>query len=280
MSDMLDILAAVARILLYVGVLSCAGTVFAQRILKIEVLESRAIRIISVSAWSVIAAVIVAALILMLRLGGSFDEVTFSAVFMSSYGAAAALQLAGASLLLATLRDQTAHGMRLVNAILLTLSFALSGHAPAADLADGFIVFVHASMAAWWVGSLWLLRAACESHFPDSEALIALVRRFSVAASLIIGILVITGLVLIMALLSFETLRFSAYEKTLLIKIGIVVVVLSVAAYNKFRLTPRLNVGAKEAAKSLRQMIHIELGLIAVVLAVTAVLTTYTSPPE
>lgn len=280
MGDMLEMLAAVVRALLYVGVLSCAGTVFAQRVLKIEALEFRATRIINRSAWLIVTAVIAAALILMLRLGGLFDEVTFSAVFMSSYGAAAGLQLTGAALLLASLHDKNAQGMRLVNALLLTLSFALSGHAPAIDLADGFIVFVHASMAAWWVGSLWLLRAACESHFPDSEALIALVRRFSVAASLIIGILVITGLVLITALLSFETLRFSAYEKTLLIKIGIVVVVLSVAAYNKFRLTPRLNVGAKEAASSLRQMIHIELGLIAIVLVVTALLTTYMSPPE
>ena len=127
MSDFLDVLAAVTRTLLYVGALSCAGTVFAQRILKIEALESRAIQIIRVSAWLVIAAVVVAALILMLRLGGLFDDVMFSAVFMSSYGAAAALQLAGASLLLATLRDQTANSMRLVNAILLTLSFALSG---------------------------------------------------------------------------------------------------------------------------------------------------------
>lgn len=281
MSDLLDVLAAVARALLYVGVLSCAGTVFAQRILKIEALESRAIRIIYRSAWLTIAAVVAAALILMLRLGGLFDDVTFSAVFMSSYGAAAALQLAGASLLLATLRNKTAQGMQLVNAILLTLSFALSGHAPAADLADGFIVFVHASMAAWWIGSLWLLRAACESHSPLApDTLVALVRRFSVAASLIIGVLVITGLVLIAALLSFETLRFSAYEKTLLIKIGIAIVVLGVAAFNKFRLTPQLNVGDKDAAGSLRQMIHVELGLIALVLAVTAVLTTYMSPPE
>jgi putative copper export protein len=276
---MLEACAAIFRALLYGGVLSCAGVVFAERSLSRPELSHFAARIARRSGWLAIAATLAGALILVLRLGGQFDATTLSAVLNSGFGAATAMQLAGAGMLLASLEDPTARTMRLASALLMTLSFALSGHAPAVDLANGLLVFVHTSAAAWWVGSLWLLRYACNQL--DFAIISVAVGRFSALAVILVGALVFAGLMLIRTLLNFDQLpELSAYEQTLAIKIGIVAAVLGVAAYNKFRLTPRLAARDATAVTSLRSTITVELVLIGAVIAATAILTTYTAPPE
>lgn len=279
----LDALSAIARALLYCGVLSCAGTVFATRTLLTPQLapelEQRVAQITRGSAWLAIAASIAGVFILLLRLGGQFDESTLSAVFNSGFGAATALLLTGAGVLLASLTDPTGRTMRLGSAVLMTLSFALSGHAAAIDLADGLVVFVHASAAAWWIGSLLLLNVTCNKS--ELKVVAQVVRRFSAFAVALVGGLVIAGLILLSVLLNFaNALPLTAYEQVLAIKIVIATVVVGVAAYNKFQLTPRLAAGDSTAVSILRVSINMELSLIAAVLMATAILTTYTSPPE
>ena len=106
-----------------------------------------------------------------------------------------------------------------------------------------------------------------------------MVGRFSVIATNLIGGLVIAGFVLILMLVDFARLpSLLPYEKILTIKMGIVVAALCAASYNRFRLTPRLVMGESGATFSLRRMIDFELFLIGLVLAATAILTTYTSP--
>jgi putative copper export protein len=92
---------------------------------------------------------------------------------------------------------------------------------------------------------------------------------------------VIAGLLLIYVLVDFETLpSLSPYEQNLAIKLALVGLVLGLATYNKFRLTPRLIAGDTAAKASLKKMIELELIVIAAVLIATAILTTYTSPHE
>jgi putative copper export protein len=54
--------------------------------------------------------------------------------------------------------------------------------------------------------------------------------------------------------------------------------VLALAAYNKFRLTPNLPDPDGRAVRALGLSMVLEIAFISVVLAVTAVMTTYTSP--
>ena len=56
--------------------------------------------------------------------------------------------------------------------------------------------------------------------------------------------------------------------------------VLAVAGYNRRQLTPRLLAGDRSAVSALRSSMNAEVALIAVVLAITAILTTYTSPHD
>lgn len=278
---LLDALDALLKAFIYTGVLSCAGAVFAQMTLRPPpdstlVLSQLARR----GAVLTIFAVLASAGCLFLRLGAEFDSATLSAVFLSSVGAAMCLQIAGAGLLLlGATSDDSAGATQLSNAAVVTASFAFNGHAAANGLTTGIVAFLHVSLAAWWVGSLWVLRDACSGK--ESTALAALLTRFSAIAFGLVGGLIIAGLLLIGALVDFDRDPWlSGYGQLLAVKIGIAVVALTLASYNKFRLTPRLQMADSPALHVLRRMIGAELVCIALVLATTAMLTTYTSPHD
>jgi putative copper resistance protein D len=276
---MLDALAALTKALLYAGLLTCAGVAFAAATLRVPVdLADFTTRTIRRGALVTILAVIAGAMVLALRLGGSFDEVTLSAIFVSGSGAATALQLAGAMLLFSS-ADEPTHGMKVANAALMTLSFAFTGHAGAMGVTDGLIASLHVSAAAWWVGALWYLWQARTHLRPVQIA--DLVRRFGTIATGVVGGLVIAGLVLVLALVRLEEFpALSAYESLLALKIGLAAAALGVAAYNRMRLTPRLMAGDGDASVALHRTVTAELVVIALVISTTAVLTTYTSPHE
>jgi putative copper export protein len=275
---MLDALAALLRALLYAGLLSCAGVVFAAATLRGVVdLNDVADWVMRRGAWLTIACASAGAALLAIRLGGALDEATLSAVFLSGAGAALCLQIAGAALLLATAGDESSHLMRLSNAGIATLSFAFNGHAASLGITEGLVAFVHASAASWWVGSLWLLLWACQNV--DRAQAAELVQRFSAIAMGVVGGLVLAGTVLILILVDFERLaEVAGYARWLAFKVALAVGVLGIAIHNKLRLTPRLASGDAAAAGELRQMIRAEMAVIAAVLLATAILTTYVSP--
>ena len=275
---MLEALAALLKAVLYGGVLSCAGVVFAAATLHASAdIAAVATRVVRRTALLTVVASTMSALLLIVRLGGQWNEATLTAVFMSGSGAATGFQLAGAGLLLASLGVSTDHAMRVSNAAVMTLSFAFSGHAAAEGLFEGLVSAIHASAAAWWIGSLWLLRYACLSLKPVVAA--RMVRRFSVIATAVVGALVLAGFCLILILVDFASLpSLSPYECLLAGKLAIVGLVLCAAGYNRLRLTPRLLHGDPTTTLALRRMINVELALIGLVAAATAILTTYTSP--
>jgi len=276
---MLDALAAVARCLLYAGALSCAGVVFADATLRDCAIDRGFLcAVLRRGGFITIAATVVGSFILILRLGGQFDEATLSAVFATSSGAAMCLQLAGAGMLLASdLDDDSQRTMRIGTAAILISSFAFGGHAAVAGPAESIVAFVHVGIASWWVGSLWLLHRALSGTQIDGQAV--LVTRFSSMATLMVGGLVIAGLILIGVLVDFAAMpEILPYVQILAVKVCVVAVLLGAAGYNRMRLTPRLLSGDGAAMVALRQMVRAELGLVGVILAVTAILTTYTSP--
>jgi copper resistance protein D len=169
--------------------------------------------------------------------------------------------------------------MRLLDAGLATSSFAICGHAAIAGGLVEAAAFVHVSAAALWVGSLWVLRYAC-AHL-ELPIVAALVQRFSLIAVFLIGALLIAGLVLLASLVDFARHPLiTPYGQILVVKLGIVILVLGFASYNKFRLTPHLLAGDRTTVASLQRMINAELVAIGAILATTAILTTYTSPLE
>ena len=275
---MLDALAALIKALLYGALLSAAGTPLAAVSLRSPALVGqRASWIMHRAALLTIALSIVSSIVLFVRLGGEFDPPTLGAVFSSGPGAALALQIAGAALLLTPVSEDTSGALWLSSgAVVITASLAFNGHAAAASAAAGIVAMIHATAIAWWIGSLWLLRYVCETA--AAEEIAAIVKRFSAHAVLIVAALVVSGSGLIWTLVDFsKSPLLQSYEWMLILKLAFVAMLLLLAVYNKFRLTPWLH-SHESAVRSLRLTITTELGVIACVLIVTAILTTYFAP--
>lgn len=276
---MLDALAALLKALLYAGVLSCAGGVFAQATLRPPANSEWVVsRLVRGGAVLTIFAALAHAACLFLQLGAGFDTATLSAVFLSGVGAALCLRIAGSAMLLSTEPiDESARATQLSNAALVTASFAFNGHAAADGLASGLVAFLHVSFASWWFAGLWILRDACARM--DFATVAALVARFSPIAFRLVGGLVIAGLLLIGILVDFNNDPWlSSYGRLLALKVSLAGLALALASYNKIRLTARLMKGDASAVRSLRMTIGAELACIGAVLIATAILTTYTSP--
>jgi putative copper export protein len=271
----LEAAAAFAKALLYGALLSAAGASLATASLRASAaIALYASRVVRTGALAVMALTIVAATLLFVRLGAAFDRPTLAAVFSSGSGAALALQLAGAALLLTPTVDDVSGALwRIPAALIMTASVVFNGHAAALSPLAGLVAMAHVAAAAWWVGALWLLRRACVTA--DDAEIVRLVMSFSSVAVRVIAGLIAAGVALIVVLLDWDRpLVRSGYVLALVMKLIFVALVLGVAAYNKSRLSARLP-GEIDA---LRRNITVELGLIACVLLATAVLTTYFSP--
>lgn len=278
---MLDALAALAQTASYCGVLCGAGAVLATATLHPDSGTAEALaRLTRTGAWVTIVATLGALGVLALRLGGSLDPEIVSAVLMSNVGAAAGLRLTGGVLLLVTpaaYEDSFGRGMHLSAAALVLASFVFSGHAAAEGVWPGLIAALHVAAAGWWLSSLVAMRVA---FVGGRSAAVSLVRQFSGRAVLGMAVLIVAGGLLLAALVDFSAFEMTDYLRNLAIKLGIVLFVLGIAAYNRFALTRRVLANDPAAILRLRRAIDIELVLIALVLIATAIMTTFTSPHQ
>jgi putative copper resistance protein D len=95
----------------------------------------------------------------------------------------------------------------------------------------------------------------------------------------VVGLLVIAGAIVLVVLLDgVAQLWTSRYGRLVSIKLGLVVALLSLAAFNKLRLTPRLRTGDSSAILIFRHSIEAEMLLAGSILVITAAFTTITGP--
>ena len=278
---MLELLAAFVKLALYAGCLASAGTALAAAGMKANLgdVAQRISPTIRTAAVTALVAAIANILVLILRLGGDFSEPIVTAVLESPPAPAAMLQVAGALVLILFAGQNVAafELLRLLGAGVVLSSFAVNGHAPSIDLLSGITAGLHVTAASWWLGALLLLGPACTRLRGD--ALIGLVRVFSRYAVAIVSLLVAAGALLILALVDFSSeVWFTPYAQLLTLKVVLAGTVLSLAIYNKLRLTPQLRDHDGPGRLLLRQSIGFELLVIAGVLTSSALVTTFTSP--
>jgi len=168
----------------------------------------------------------------------------------------------------------------LIAAVAAASSFAWSGHAYALNPRSlpVLLVSIHLVAVAFWLGALLALGLVVRDRGAPAAA--APVARFGAAALVVVGVLMAAGLGLLWILLGDLTeLWRSAYGRFVILKLTFVAALLSVAAFNKLSLTPRLLAGDTRALQALRTSIRLELLLGALILLATATLTTITGPP-
>lgn len=165
---------------------------------------------------------------------------------------------------------------------LMTLAWA--GHAVMDDGVRRYIHlsadFVHLIAAATWLGALLSFVIQFEGKGLKSHAEIEILRRvisgFSTVGTTIVGLLVVTGLLNYILIVGFS-LPERLYGELLIIKLTLFGLMLLLAAANRFRLGPMLEMAKSSenkavAINNLRRSLRIETAVAFLVLAVVAIL--------
>lgn len=205
----------------------------------------------------------------------------------TAFGLGLAVRLVLTTALLIAIGLKARPSLQLALGAAATASMALTGHAAGGEGAAGLVHqaadALHMLAAAVWVGALIAFSRAAfglaaTRRTMETQAALA---RFAGVGSAVVAVLVLTGLINV-AILVTPTGAFhltkSDYGWWLLIKLALFVLMLCLAAANRFVLTPRLamalsNGPASEAAlKGLRASLAIETLLGVAVLGAVAVL--------
>jgi putative copper resistance protein D len=214
------------------------------------------------------------------RLGGIFDPALQQRVLNSSMGAATALRCSGLLLLAIGLRGDGGPPrlLAITGANLAVFSFALIGHT-AVNQARWLLaplLLAHLSIVAFWFGALMPLHIVSRSESHASAAKI--VGHFSRIAFWLVPGILFAGIAMACFLLpNFAALR-DTYGTLLLAKLAGFVLLMALAAANKWRLGPAIERGEIPAIRMFRRVVSLEYTLIMVVLAVSAVMTSFFSP--
>jgi putative copper resistance protein D len=195
----------------------------------------------------------------------------------TAIGQAAVARLLAAFVMLATALRWP--GISLAAGLVMIASFALEGH----TMSSGYrlllapLLFIHFAAVSWWLGALYPLLALTRQA--PQEVAAKSVRAFGQRAAWVVGALFVAGVALLIVLTRGEFRPDSAYQQRFVIKLVLVAVLLSLAAWNKLRLTPLLSENYSLGAAKLRRSIRCEIAVASVILATTAWIIS-TSPTE
>lgn len=278
--------AAVNRWLLYTSLLSAIGAaLFAVLMAPLpDIAVAATVRLGRVSAVIAGLALVVAVGVGGAEMLGGGGESVFAAAawnlgFDSSLGLSAMVGIPGLALVYFGLgREQMAAVV--AGAVVATGSFLVTGHAALAApvwlMAP--VVGAHLLCAAFWLSALpplWIV----VRELPPADAG-ALLARFSTPAVRAVLVLVLSGLVIsAVQVRSPAALVATEYGLRLLVKVALVVVIVGLAAYNKYVLTLRLRDGQAGSVGAMRRAIACEVVLMALILA-AAVSLTQVAPPR
>lgn len=267
---MIDAVAVGLETVCYGAALLASGLVFAEATLLLAPAarepELGTRTVARIAAALVVAVACVNDWLLHVRLGGTWDVEGLSATLASPNGAAFALQVTGGVWLLTSARAA------MVPALLVIAAFAVSGHAGARGWLTAGLLWVHLIAAAWWIGGLVVLWRTCRVALPSVVS--TRVARFGAQAVWVVGVLIAAGTIEAGLLLDFQVDLTRDYERTLGVKLGLVLVLMALAGCNRWILTPAL-LRTPAQSSPLVTSVHLELALIAAILTTTAVLTVH-----
>jgi putative copper export protein len=138
----------------------------------------------------------------------------------------------------------------------------------------GPLLALHLLVVAFWFGALVPLAVVIRLEPRTTAA--EVLKRFSVIAGWLVPLILVAGLTMAWLLTGSLSVLAKPYGELLLAKLAGFGLLMVLAAYNKWRLTPAFEQARSES--SLRRSMAAEYVLIVAVLSVTAVLTAFYSP--
>lgn len=172
--------------------------------------------------------------------GSILGAPAWTAAMASSSGTSALVALAGLAVLAVGLLLDRRVAM-LAGALAALAALTLTGHAATAvpRWLSLPLVGLHGLVAAFWLGSLWPLLVVLRGSPPEES--FAVVRRFSRLAVWGVVVLVVSGAGLsVLQLAGSRTVTDTVYGQVWVAKMLAVALLLAVAVYNRFWLTPAL----------------------------------------
>jgi putative copper resistance protein D len=281
-----DLAGAATRALAYMATLSAGGATYFLNYAGTLLTDPQSRRVrgaIGVSCLIAVVASVAQLASSVASMGESvsalWDPALTGMVLYSHAGTALALRLVGLGVLgIALKMGPAVRGAALSSATLAVISFAAVGHVHALPaLWPTLLLALHLICAAFWLGALWpLRRVALDGALAQTAAL---AERFGFLALTAVPLLLLAGVAMASQLLeAVSDLWRTQYGALLAAKIGVVALLLSIAAFNKLKLTPALKRGEMPALRSLRRSISLEMGFGFLILIVTATFTTFTGP--
>ena len=279
-------LASVAvKALAYLAALAAAGSaLYLVTFTMLDVETRQAVRRLGlasacVAALTVLALVPMGAIFLAGGWPGAFDPVLTRMVVQSPFGESLIVRMVGLALVaLCFVGCRSARPAAVLGAVTICASFAFRGHVLAEPrLLLGALLTVHLLGLAFWIGAFAPLFRLARQGDPMRAG--ALADAFGRRAVWVVSALALAGAGLLV-LLTGNPLDVLAlpYGQFLAIKVSVFVLLLGLAAFNRFRLTPALLAGDSRAGARLRRSIACEVAAVCAIALTTATLTTVSSP--
>lgn len=277
-----DALSVLLRAASFVALLQAAGiALFVALFSRHLTAASGAIRTVGVRSAAVALPLLAAQLALeAARMAGEYAGILDWSLQWMVLGSAAAVvfgaRVLGSVLIAAGLsgRSRLAQAPALAGALLVAVSFALTGHTAVHPLrwllAPALVI--HLLVAAFWLGAIAALYVAT---LRESERAARVIEAFSGIALWIVPLLAVAGVAMVLLLIRGLGVFTQPYGWLLLVKMTGFVLLMGLAAANRWRLGPAVAAGATRA---FRRSLLAEYVLIAGVLAATAAMTTLYSP--
>jgi putative copper resistance protein D len=281
-----DIVSVAIRAIGFVLLFQAIGAAFFTALFPEAVQSAAAIRRITmISAVGGVLAVTVHWALEAARMTGDFagalDTSVQHRVINSSFSTAHALPMLGLSLIAAASwrRVRLSASLACVGGAIALAGFAFMGHTSADSWRAllGPLLIVHLLIVAFWFGALLPLWIVIRHE--SVQVATSVVQAFSELATWLVPIIAIVGVIMMLLIARGVPAFDEPYGALIAVKIGGFILLMGLAALNKWKWAPLLaKAGAQSAA--LRRSVLAEYTLIVAVLGVTAIMTAFYSPNE
>jgi len=281
-----DVISVILRALSFVLLLQAAGVAIFVAIFGRGLASSRAAVRRLGQAAAIAAIVLVAAHYAMEaarmagEMPGMWDPALQRMAWNSPARAALICRLLGLLLIAVGLQNAGVRGTILAagGAVLATGAFTLTGHTSVNvhRAALAVLLMLHVLVVAFWFGALWPLYTASLRETPARAS--DIIERFTAVATWLVPVILLAGIVMAVLLLPNVSALSEPYGKLLIAKVVGFAVLMGLAAANKWRLGPALVHGPVQSGLWFRRAVAAEYVLIAAVLTITAVMTSFFSP--
>src|SRR5437588_1092809 len=283
---MVDVLSVILRALTFVLLFQAAGVaicfaVFGRRLASCRGAVRRLGQAAALAAIALVAAhYALEAARMAGDLSGMWDPSLQGMVWHSSSRAAFTFRLAG--LLLIAIGLQGGRGrwtiVAVIGSVIAILAFTLTGHTSVAAHRGALaaLLMIHLLIVAFWFGALSPLYVASLRETPTRA--FDIIERFTAVATWLVPVVLLAGFAIAVLLLPSVSALREPYGDLLIAKVVGFALLMGLAAANKWRLGPALAHGTVQSGRRFRRAVAAEYVLIAAVLTITAVMTSFFSP--